>query len=223
MEITQITQFLFNNNEETEQEFLKKPSLMGCNAMFKKGDSVYRCWDCGLDDTCVMCKDCFNATDHTGHKYSFAISGGSGGCCDCGDTEAWRIPLNCRLHPTEHAESPSINLISPPSLKSVEERLSAVLDMIIIVLGNWYMRTGNNPMEIVNAASLPSDEEEFLETFPEDRLYSVVLWNDESHSFQDVIECVSEAIGCSEEHANDIAVQVDTFVRAPLKMIYNHS
>lgn len=30
-----------------------------CGTMFKKGDGIFRCITCGLDDTCVLCTSCF--------------------------------------------------------------------------------------------------------------------------------------------------------------------
>lgn len=62
--------------------------------------------NCALDETCVFCSRCFHATDHEGHDTSFSIASGHGGCCDCGDPEAWKVPLYCKyhsLHPTTSA------------------------------------------------------------------------------------------------------------------------
>lgn len=39
--------------------------------------------ECGKDQTCVMCHDCFVHSVHMHHKYIMHISTG-GGCCDCG-------------------------------------------------------------------------------------------------------------------------------------------
>ena len=54
--------------------------------------------NCALDETCVLCAKCFRSTDHQGHSSSFHVSRGGGGCCDCGDEEAWRTPLKCKYH-----------------------------------------------------------------------------------------------------------------------------
>jgi E3 ubiquitin-protein ligase UBR1 len=73
---------------------------------------LYR--DCALDDSCVLCSWCFHATDHTTHNVSFFIAQQSGGCCYCGDEEAWRIPIGCPFHPQ-----------SPHSTEMTETRLHA--------------------------------------------------------------------------------------------------
>src|ERR1700733_9420735 len=46
-----------------------------------------------------MCARCFHATNHINHNISFFIAQQPGGCCDCGDIEEWRLPLNCPYHP----------------------------------------------------------------------------------------------------------------------------
>jgi hypothetical protein len=69
-----------------------------CGYVFKPGDTIYRCHDCGFDSTCVLCTKCFRAGDHNGHSISMHISQGHGGCCDCGDPEAWKLPMTCKIH-----------------------------------------------------------------------------------------------------------------------------
>lgn len=51
----------------------------------------------GMDNTCVLCVECFKVSAHRHHKYKMGQSGG-GGCCDCGDTEAWKRDPFCELH-----------------------------------------------------------------------------------------------------------------------------
>jgi hypothetical protein len=69
-----------------------------CGHFFVKGEQVYRCKTCALDDTCVLCVDCFKASDHSGHDTSFSVSQGMSGFCDCGDKEAWKVDLYCAIH-----------------------------------------------------------------------------------------------------------------------------
>lgn len=42
--------------------------------------------------------------------------------------------------------------------------------------------------------------------------YVLTLWNDETHSFEEVIDEVMEATGCSRDEAQEIAVNVDSEV-----------
>lgn len=50
-----------------------------------------------MDETCVMCNDCFISSDHDDHEVFFYYTQ-SGGCCDCGDTEAWAPEGFCTSH-----------------------------------------------------------------------------------------------------------------------------
>ena len=45
----------------------------------------------------MLCDACFHASDHEGHDVYFHRTS-PGGCCDCGDTEAWRVEGCCPLH-----------------------------------------------------------------------------------------------------------------------------
>ncbi|GAA5823895.1 hypothetical protein JCM11251_003337 [Rhodosporidiobolus azoricus] len=87
------------------------PSRLGkpCGHVFKSGEPVYRCRDCGADPTCVLCAVCFHASRHKreGHDVTVSTHAGVGaGCCDCGDGEAWKGGLSggCRYHDLDGVE-----------------------------------------------------------------------------------------------------------------------
>lgn len=50
-----------------------------------------------MDPTCVLCVNCFKQSAHRHHKYKMGTSAG-GGCCDCGDSEAWKQDACCDEH-----------------------------------------------------------------------------------------------------------------------------
>ena len=60
------------------------------------GDVAWRCMDCEKDPTCIICKSCFEKGDHTGHRV--LLKRNVGGCCDCGDPEAWDPDHFCSDH-----------------------------------------------------------------------------------------------------------------------------
>ena len=60
-----------------------------CTTIWNAGALAYRCRTCQVNDSSAICPDCFNAGDHEGHDYSLYVSE-HGGCCDCGDVEAWK-------------------------------------------------------------------------------------------------------------------------------------
>lgn len=74
-----------------------------CGKVWKRDELAYKCKTCERDSTCVVCVQCFRNGDHTGHD--FAMTHTSGGCCDCGDVQAWRIEGFCRNHPGACSEN----------------------------------------------------------------------------------------------------------------------
>jgi hypothetical protein len=68
-----------------------------CGYVFKRGDIAWNCRTCQADPTCVICDDCFQKSNHEGHEVYFHRTS-PGGCCDCGDVEAWKIAGCCDDH-----------------------------------------------------------------------------------------------------------------------------
>ncbi|EDO19022.1 hypothetical protein Kpol_2002p93 [Vanderwaltozyma polyspora DSM 70294] len=69
-----------------------------CGRKFRNGEPIYRCQECGFDETCVLCINCFEPDDHKDHHIYMDICNSdlNTGICDCGDTEAWNTNLNCK-------------------------------------------------------------------------------------------------------------------------------
>ncbi|CAM9639582.1 unnamed protein product, partial [Choristocarpus tenellus] len=68
-----------------------------CGYVFRRGDIAWNCRRCQMDSTCVQCDSCFRRSDHTGHPVYFHRTA-LGGCCDCGDEEAWAESGCCPRH-----------------------------------------------------------------------------------------------------------------------------
>ncbi|OBA24743.1 zf-UBR-domain-containing protein, partial [Hanseniaspora valbyensis NRRL Y-1626] len=67
-----------------------------CGKGFNQGQPIYRCQECGMDDTCVLCFRCFNPNDHIGHHIMVhTTDDNTSGICDCGDGDAWKSELHC--------------------------------------------------------------------------------------------------------------------------------
>ncbi|CAM6059330.1 unnamed protein product [Sphagnum tenellum] len=78
-------------------EELRAKGEQQCNKVWAKGKIAYRCRTCQLNDSSAICVDCFQAGDHRNHDYVMYHSE-SGGCCDCGDKDAWKISGFCNIH-----------------------------------------------------------------------------------------------------------------------------
>lgn len=267
-----------NNDELLGPEYGIDRKGMPCGHIFKKGEAIYRCRDCALDDTCVMCAPCFNSSNHEGHDIVFNVSNASGGCCDCGDEEAWTRKVSCKYHDAEYAQSGHPMQEAGPSgreadrghndrydqvlgesshekgkaperktnysdhIQQVEDLLgsvpvearkgliSQVSTMIAFVLNtmehapaDMKLEEGPDAIEAIKKqTSLEPVEDDPLNDYTpspvgaysfdsgaQSRSYTVVLWNDEKHSFREVIDIVSEATGKTELEAKSIAERVD--------------
>ena len=173
-----------------------------CGHVFKKGEPIYRCKTCGLDETCVICARCYHASEHEGHDIMMSISRGGGGCCDCGDFEAWKRDIRCRFHPIHSADTSSAGVGSgqasndSAAIKEWANIMAEVIEYVVLTLGLHYFTPGD-PLSITLERNVPSLQT-LEELYPTEDLFSVLLWNDESHSFQEVIDQVSEAVGGSD-------------------------
>lgn len=278
--------YMDNDEDEDEDEEYIGRIGQACGHVFKNGESVYRCRDCALDDTCVLCSKCFHSSNHENHDTSVTISVGSGGCCDCGDKEAWVIDLFCKHHNPNpnlkdhiNENQQDISNIQPlpkEFVNHIRKVINTILEFILdtfsesiihpfqnegsLILQKGYYETydeeeyfkKNYPVLKDKISTTNTDEFEYkdynnylklldqlkyiankkssddIDIINEDRdkdlrisnplkynrdNYSVVLWNDEFHSFMDVIQIVMKAINVSRQVAEDIATDVDTHGR----------
>ncbi|BGP50511.1 E3 ubiquitin-protein ligase ubr1 [Rhodotorula kratochvilovae] len=116
------------------------PSRRGkpCAHVFRQGESVYRCRDCGTDPTCVLCARCFHASSHArdGHDVTVSTHAGVGaGCCDCGDAEAWKPgrQRDCRYHGLD-APAPAARGKGKERATEADERADAAKERVATVL-----------------------------------------------------------------------------------------
>ncbi|OBZ78671.1 hypothetical protein A0H81_00259 [Grifola frondosa] len=142
-----------------------------------------------------------------------------GGCCDCGDPEAWRLPINCSYHPpfattAEHPSTfaartlqgtpkPMPKVISGPDLAPVKDypyRCSVppeLRDSISRTIGyalDFALDTLDySPIETV----VPAGENDLRLQPTGDPLvhdqFSVIIWNDDKHSFDETASMNKDA------------------------------
>ena len=84
-----------------------------CGYVFQHGDIAFNCRTCQQDDTCVLCLSCYQNSNHEGHEVLFHRTT-PGGCCDCGDEEAWKPSGFCTRHGQQDSRPQESSL--PPSL-----------------------------------------------------------------------------------------------------------
>lgn len=199
MLLNPLEEFICNGDPATVLQELSqfdKPQTV-CGKVFKMGEPTYSCRECGMDNTCVLCVDCFKKSEHRHHKYKMGTSSG-GGCCDCGDIEAWKKAPFCETHLAgTHIENKLNNL--PEDLA---ERTRIVYDAVL-----WY---AYNYLTLEHI-SLKTSEEDSFDTF------CTVLYNDESHTFEQVISTLNRVIKCSQRTAIEYVTNIDREGRAVVK------
>ncbi|CAK9854975.1 unnamed protein product [Sphagnum jensenii] len=78
-------------------EALKSSGHSQCTTVWTKDTVAYRCRTCQINDSSAICEICFHQGDHEFHDFVMYHSE-SGGCCDCGDREAWKEDGFCKIH-----------------------------------------------------------------------------------------------------------------------------
>ncbi|KAJ1672966.1 E3 ubiquitin-protein ligase ubr1, partial [Spiromyces aspiralis] len=181
-----------------------------------------------------MCSYCFKTTDHEGHDTSFCVNSGTGGCCDCGDPDAWQVKLVCQYHGTKEelaavGKKPIINRASSaaipgyredecpePIAMSIRETVAAVCEFMLETMATSprIHKRVHREEEIIDDMVQTS---RILGGPDDETLYSVVLWNDETHSFHDVIDLCMAILGCDKNRARVITENVHRHGREVIK------
>ena len=151
-----------------------------------------------MDETCVLCEKCFNYDVHKNHNFWYTIGKDNCGSCDCGEEDSWKSDLRCCIHSTP-ASAPfalksNLYLDSESHLKS---QIEPLLNFIIKSLNDYRLSRG----------ATNGGENCIL-----------ILYNDEKHSFHDVIEILTSEIGVNEDIAFKIASNVNEYVMLYLCM-----
>ncbi|XP_059215811.1 E3 ubiquitin-protein ligase UBR2 [Centropristis striata] len=166
-----------------------------CGHVFKVGEPTYSCRECAADPTCVLCMQCFLGSVHKEHRYRMTTSGG-GGFCDCGDAEAWKKSPHCQKH-TETAsrdsEEDPVSLL-PADLVSRSFRIFSILLRYAVDMLTW------NQEDTLPAGLEPPERAD---------TYYCMLFNDEVHTYEQVIYTLQKAVSCSQKEAVSFATTVD--------------
>ncbi|KAF2083417.1 hypothetical protein K490DRAFT_51742 [Saccharata proteae CBS 121410] len=199
-----------------------------CGHILKSGEPTYRCRTCTVDDTCVLCARCFDASDHEGHAVFVSISPGNSGCCDCGDDEAWQRPVHCNIHtalPGSEPESKSAGkakegpAVPEDVLKSIRTTVARALDYICDVFSCSpeqlrLPKTEDSIRKDEELSRLTSKWYGGEDIHEPDQEFALVLWNDEKHTVEDVENQVARACKQTKKFGRDKAYEVDDVGRS---------
>ncbi|KAL3663101.1 hypothetical protein V7S43_012041 [Phytophthora oleae] len=168
---------------ESRQALEKLPKRM-CAYEFKPGDIAWNCKVCQVDETCVMCNDCFISSDHEDHEVFFYYTH-SGGCCDCGDTEAWASEGFCTRHKGAQDADP-LSFLPPDLLMNSRDCVGEVMKLVLDSVKE--ARFGS----VINEDDLEVVRDK-LGSEPPDRRYSVIVHYNELQTSQEFATSLNKA------------------------------
>ncbi|XP_046723982.1 E3 ubiquitin-protein ligase UBR2 isoform X7 [Silurus meridionalis] len=171
-----------------------QPSQL-CGHVFKVGEPTYSCRECAADPTCVLCMQCFLGSVHKEHRYRMTTSGG-GGFCDCGDTEAWKKGFYCQKHEPNLGDSTQ----EDPLASFSADMIARTYNIFSILL-----------KYAVDMLTWDKEDELPLGLEPPERgdTYYCMLFNDEVHTYEQVIYTLQKAVNCTQKEAVSFATTVD--------------
>ena len=153
-----------------------------CGKPIDPGLAVYGCRDCGQDETCVMCSECFNQSEHKNHNYRMNTTSGNG-FCDCGDPEAFANFHQCRFHQQAAQNEISAKDVLATFPDDVRQRAQEILGVVIEYVITM-TTTKQTKMEDWKAGLKEQETWPDLEYPFKHSTHCAVLINDDSHSYK---------------------------------------
>jgi len=190
-----------------------------CGRLFQENDLAYNCRTCQTDNTCVICQDCFDASDHTGHEIMFHRTS-PGGCCDCGDEEAWAPKGFCHRHGKHsdetHDGDPRLRM--PAGVLAVS---NAIFDVIFEGLRDALQEIFRSYRRcVLEDGEAIVERYDEIKDLPGRNTLNVVLNNDDVHTYEEVIRVMfginnrMDEVKLSQESIEQKTSTIDKFGRA---------
>ncbi|XP_050551881.1 E3 ubiquitin-protein ligase UBR1 isoform X3 [Spodoptera frugiperda] len=212
--IQPLEQFVWGNSDGSQPPLPRRSTL--CGRVFKQGDPAYSCRECGMDNTCVLCVECFKVSAHRHHKYKMGQSSG-GGCCDCGDTEAWKRDPFCELHAAAEDDKQEEATIKPEVVERMKIVASVTLTYCLRLLTHDHAPGLPNDLSTLTPSRLKDAERDLLQILDQPDCYCTVLYNDETHTFDQVITTLVRVTKCNQRDSLDLVSLIDREGRALVK------
>ncbi|KAI0228441.1 E3 ubiquitin-protein ligase ubr1 [Massospora cicadina] len=193
---------------EYDPYFTRKSTF--CGRLLEKGEAVYKCRDCGVDPNCALCSACFDATNHEGHDVGVMLHNDRDCCCGCGDPEVWKPDMVCSYHNPSHRHSPE-EIQAEFSLdfqRSISSFIRVTFDLAIRVL----RYTPESIFKEQDARRIKADALRMARAFNNGSFtsghftYSLVVWDDDAHTFAEFERLCQAATKCSPERAKELRI-----------------
>lgn len=217
----------------TKEWSMKQPenfnhSGRNCGRKFNVDEPIYRCLDCGFDDTCVLCVRCFNKDDHAGHQVTIAIATETNsGICDCGDAEAWKKDIHCKCEETKISKKDRLTF-NDEYKKYLKSYFESCLEYIILVFAhqNQCLLSTHKTLAVKGNTHAEDDlkhtqkvMDSIFRPETDEHVYMLVFWNDEVHNYQEAQLAIEE---CGDMY-EDESFQYAKFINDDGRFILSHS
>lgn len=187
-----------------------------CGHRFLRGETCWRCFTCGYDETCALCRFCFNEEEHTGHEvHKSIIQRDNAGCCDCGDLEAYSNS-RCKLY-TQPGDDMLYSNVNDDLINYFTNFLGVLLDFIIDITNHSVACLSpperadqirlSHQMGVLNAKTYHGMDYDSSK-------YALILYSDQVHQFKDAVQRIRFATGKVLEYAEMIAKRCNEHGRA---------
>ena len=177
------------------RSFKRDELLYHCRYLIIGGPSLNYFSDCALDETCVLCEDCFNFDIHKGHRFWYSICTESNGSCDCGEEDSWKCDLGCAVHQRSNCETNQSLRTGGTISADQEQFLNGLISYVFATLIEFCTQSDTS------AINPP---------------FVLLLFNDEKHSYEDVIQILTSELSLSNSEAFSYASLVDKQGFAPI-------
>ena len=111
-----------------------------CGHTFGSDEIAFSCRTCRTDPSCVMCKQCFTRSNHVGHDVNFQRTT-AGGCCDCGEPQAWKPSGFCSRHPGPLLKKSDDGQQSREAIEKLPPGIRTIAPMLIDVVVQFIFET----------------------------------------------------------------------------------
>ncbi|SMN21170.1 similar to Saccharomyces cerevisiae YGR184C UBR1 E3 ubiquitin ligase (N-recognin), forms heterodimer with Rad6p to ubiquitinate substrates in the N-end rule pathway [Maudiozyma saulgeensis] len=227
------TDFYRMKSSQMNNKHSFKHSGRNCGRKFKVGEPLYRCQECGFDDTCVLCIHCFNPKDHENHHiYTDMCNDFTTGICDCGDEEAWNSELHCKAdeitNDNDSKESIEEHQFNEESITMVlTEALNYFLDLFNQNIESLPTFTKDITMTLrqLTQEKKITEVKSFLEDFKYKNIFAdegsqdqftVMIYNDEYHNYSQATTALRQG-SPDNVHTDILTSKIDSEGRAMLK------
>lgn len=212
------------------QQSSSHPRDLPCARVFRRGEPIFKCSTCALDETCALCTYCFHQDQHEGHVVNVTVcQRENGGVCDCGDPEAWVHQFNCKDGTSKDL---SMDIVSDDVSDDLHlafaRTMDILLDYIIDVMCQSDLQfdqpwddsaipkrytTASNPLD-PRKYGYPDLKVDPCEYDPPSEKYSLIAYNNQVHHFRDAVQRIHLASKKVPEFAVMVADQIHRYGRA---------